>query len=98
MAPGNPGMSEREASMAIRLCKFWNPGIVGIDLTVVGPEAPLVGGVVDSSAPANLPIVGPGQPKERALEGSKIHSKRFMERRLGVPTAALRTVGPRADA
>ena len=58
---------------------------LGVDLTVVGPEAPLVAGVVDQFRARGLPIVGP-TAVNAALEGSKIHSKRFMSK-LGIPTA-----------
>ena len=62
----------------------------GIDLTVVGPEGPLVDGVVDQFRERGLAIVGP-TAENAALEGSKIHSKRLMEK-LGIPTARFRTV------
>ena len=68
----------------------------GVDLTVVGPEAPLVAGVLDQFRARNLPIVGP-TAENAALEGSKIHSKRFMAR-LGVPTARFRTVSTPVEA
>ena len=55
------------------------------DLTVVGPEIPLVGGVVDQFRAAKRKIVGPAQDAAR-LEGSKIYSKEFM-RQLGIATA-----------
>ena len=58
---------------------------LGTDLTVVGPEAPLVAGTVDKFRSRGLAIVGP-TAENAALEGSKVHSKRFMER-IGVPTA-----------
>jgi phosphoribosylamine--glycine ligase len=63
---------------------------LAVDLTVVGPEAPLVAGVVDQFRALRMPIVGP-TAANAALEGSKIHSKRFMEK-LGIPTARFRTV------
>lgn len=50
-----------------------------IDLTVVGPEVPLVGGVVDFFAAANLPIFGPTAAAAR-LEGSKAFTKEFLLR------------------
>ncbi len=59
------------------------------DLTVVGPEVPLVAGVVDRFREIAMPIVGP-TAENAALEGSKIHSKRFMQR-IGVPTARFLT-------
>ncbi len=57
----------------------------GIDLTVVGPEAPLVGGIVDIFKARGLKIFGPN--KEAAqLEGSKIFMKNFLSRH-NIPTA-----------
>jgi phosphoribosylamine---glycine ligase len=65
----------------------------GIDLTFVGPEAPLVSGVVDLFAQRGLRIVGPSAAAAR-LEGSKIFAKDFMARH-GIPTAAYRVAaGP----
>ena len=55
------------------------------DLTVVGPEAPLVAGAVDEFEKAGLRMIGPTRDAAR-LEGSKIFAKRFM-RRYGIPTA-----------
>jgi len=63
---------------------------LSIDLTVVGPEVPLVAGVVDQFRARGMAIVGP-TAENAALEGSKIHSKRFMEK-LGIPTARFQTV------
>lgn len=56
-----------------------------IDLTVVGPEAALVAGVVDAFAQKGLKIFGPSKAAS-ALEGSKVFSKEFMRRR-NIPTA-----------
>jgi phosphoribosylamine--glycine ligase len=56
-----------------------------IDLTVVGPEQPLVDGVVDVFAARGLPIFGPPQAAAQ-LEGSKIFAKQFMQRHR-IPTA-----------
>lgn len=73
-SPGNPGTAQIAMNLEIEA-----------DLTVVGPEAPLVAGVVDQFRARGLAIVGP--TKEAAqLEASKIHSKEFM-RRVGIPTA-----------
>jgi len=58
---------------------------VGADLTVVGPEAPLVAGVVDEFRAAGRAIVGPTAENAR-LEGSKIFAKDFF-RRHRIPTA-----------
>ncbi len=88
-APGNPGMAAivRTASVALS-----SPAAVvdlaraeRVDLTVVGPEAPLELGLADEFRRAGLPIVGPGR-LGAALECSKVHSKRFMAAH-GIPTA-----------
>lgn len=50
-----------------------------IDLTIVGPEAPLVAGIVDEFRKHNLEIFGPGRNTAR-LEGSKAFSKKFMQK------------------
>ncbi len=55
------------------------------DLTVVGPEVPLVAGVVDQFRAQGFAIVGPTQENAQ-LEGSKIYAKEFMQR-VGIPTA-----------
>ena len=57
----------------------------GIDFTVVGPEAPLVEGIVDAFERRGLRIFGPSKEASQ-LEGSKAFAKRFMEKH-GVPTA-----------
>src|SRR5262245_44716278 len=58
---------------------------VHADLTVVGPEAPLVAGVVDVFRAAGLPIVGPTAAAAQ-LEGSKVFAKHFFEQNR-IPTA-----------
>ena len=64
-----------------------------VDLTVVGPEVPLVAGVVDQFRARGLAIVGPTQENAQ-LEGSKIYAKEFMQR-VGIPTARfVRTESP----
>ncbi|BAF70445.1 phosphoribosylamine--glycine ligase [Nitratiruptor sp. SB155-2] len=57
----------------------------GIDLTIVGPEAPLVEGIVDVFKEEGLTIFGPSQ-KAALLEGSKIYMKNFLKR-YNIPTA-----------
>jgi phosphoribosylamine--glycine ligase len=93
-APGNPGTASvaecHSASDYVQLAEG-----LGIDLTVVGPEVPLVAGIVDQFRARGLAIVGP-TAKNAALEGSKIHSKRFMEK-LGIPTARFQTVENAAE-
>ncbi len=56
-----------------------------IGLTIVGPEAPLVAGLVDAFVAAGLPCFGPGKQAAQ-LEGSKSFAKDFMARH-GIPTA-----------
>jgi phosphoribosylamine---glycine ligase len=58
----------------------------GVDLVVVGPEAPLVAGVVDALAEAGVRAFGPGAEAAR-IEGSKTYAKELM-RDVGVPTAS----------
>ncbi|MGH8427396.1 MAG: phosphoribosylamine--glycine ligase [Gammaproteobacteria bacterium] len=60
----------------------------GIDLTIVGPEAPLVEGIVDVFTDAGLGCFGPSRSAAR-LEGSKAYTKAFCER-CGIPSAAYR--------
>ena len=61
----------------------------GIDLVVVGPEAPLVAGVADSLRAAGVPVFGPNAEGSQ-LEGSKDYSKKFMGDN-DIPTAAYAT-------
>jgi phosphoribosylamine--glycine ligase len=87
--PGNPGIAQvAECHPENNYVKLAQD--LGIDLTVVGPEVPLVAGIVDEFRSRGLAIVGP-TAENAALEGSKIHSKRFMEK-LGIPTARFQTV------
>ena len=60
---------------------------LGADLTVVGPELPLVAGIADEFAGRGLTLLGPAKAAAQ-LEGSKIYAKRFMERH-GIPTAGV---------
>ena len=91
-APGNPGIAQAATIYAstdyLSLAESLRP-----DLTVVGPEVPLVAGIVDQFRAKGLAIVGPTQQNAQ-LEGSKIYAKEFMER-VGIPTARfLRTDTP----
>ncbi len=58
----------------------------GIDLTVVGPEMPLVGGIAEAFFEADLKVFGPSRAAAR-VEGSKVFAKKIM-RHAGVPTAS----------
>lgn len=86
--PGNPGIAalarcipgpqdpESLAALAER---------EGVDLTIVGPEAPLVAGVADALHARGLTVFGPSAAAAR-IEGDKAWSKAFMQRH-GIPTA-----------
>lgn len=97
VAPGNPGTAEIATNVPLGVTDF--VGIYefiqtqSIDLVVIGPEEPLVKGLVDylhtQKGTEHLPIVGPSQ-LGATLEGSKDFSKQFMLRN-GVPTAAYAT-------
>jgi len=67
-----------------------------VNLTVVGPEAPLDAGIVDRFRSAGLAIVGPGQKAAR-LETSKVYSKSFMTQ-YGIRAAASKNFTNHADA
>jgi phosphoribosylamine--glycine ligase len=90
-APGNPGID------AIALCRELPKGLLdgegvaslavelGVDLVVIGPEAPLVAGVADAVRQAGIACFGP-TAKAARLEGSKAFAKEVMAA-AGVPTA-----------
>ncbi|MGH9580194.1 MAG: phosphoribosylamine--glycine ligase, partial [Terriglobales bacterium] len=90
-APGNGGIAA-EAE-----CCAADPGdVAGLvalgerlkpDLTVVGPELPLVGGVADEFAKRGWAIVGPTK-RAAQLEGSKVFAKEFLQRH-SIPTAEM---------
>ncbi len=81
-----PASSDPNAFLAIAEEK-------GVDLTVVGPEAQLVDGIVDLFRARGKRIIGPTK-RAAQLEGSKVFAKRFMER-AGIPTARFQAVdGP----
>jgi phosphoribosylamine--glycine ligase len=92
--PGNPGMA------LVGTCISGDPlaaaEAVKADLTVVGPEAPLVAGIVDRFREKGMRIVGPSAEAAR-LEGSKIFAKDFLSKR-GIPTAEYMTVPDAAAA
>lgn len=67
-----------------------------IDLTIVGPEQPLVDGIVDRFSERGLAIFGPSRAAAQ-LEGSKVFAKQFMQRN-GIPTARSIVVGSAAEA
>jgi phosphoribosylamine--glycine ligase len=98
-APGNPGIAALAtchdvdpldgaavADLAVRL---------GVDLVVVGPEAPLVAGVADAVRAAGVPCFGPSAEAAR-LEGSKAFAKDVMAA-AGVPTAMAHVCATREE-
>lgn len=87
VSPGNPGISKISniiPPMSVDICAEAAESL-GIDLTVVGPEAPLVAGIVDQFRSRHLDIIGPTRAAAR-LEGSKVFAKEFFKR-AGIPTA-----------
>ncbi len=99
-APGNPGIAQLAKCVDIKadeidvLLDFARAE--AIDLTVVGPEAPLTLGIVDRFQEAGLDIFGPNKAAAQ-LEGSKDFSKALMAR-YDIPTAAYRTFSDRDQA
>jgi len=99
-APGNPGIARHARCVDIgvdahgELVDFARRERV--DLTVIGPEAPLVAGLADRLAEAGLTAFGPSAGAA-AIEGSKAFSKDLM-RRYGIPTARFATFDEPAGA
>ena len=91
VAPGNAGTALEPGVKNVPLHADDNDGLVefarreGIELTIVGPEAPLVAGVVDAFQDGGLRCFGPNL-KAAVLEGSKSFTKEFL-RRHHIPTA-----------
>jgi phosphoribosylamine---glycine ligase len=98
-APGNPGMARLGTCLAgggapadyVALAES-----IGADLTVVGPEAPLVAGVVDAFRARGRLIFGPTAEAAR-LEGSKIVAKNFLLKS-AIPTAQFAVAQDAAEA
>ena len=89
-APGNPGIARLgechpvragDAEGLLALCRE-----LGVDLVVIGPEAPLVAGLADTLRHAGVAAFGPSRAAAR-IEGSKSFAKDVLEA-AGVPTAA----------
>ena len=99
-APGNPGIARWADCVAIDPC---DPDTVvslakdrGVDLIIVGPEAPLVAGVADAARAAGITTFGPSAAAAQ-LEGSKGFTKDLCAR-AGIPTADYVRVETEAEA
>lgn len=97
IAPGNAGTRNVGENVILNPCDFDEIGDFvkqnAIDMVIVGPEAPLVGGIVDyfreDAELKKVKIIGPSRTGAQ-IEGSKDFAKRFM-RRHNIPTAAYQT-------
>jgi phosphoribosylamine---glycine ligase len=91
VAPGNAGTAGEPGVRNVEVAAEDLAGLTRlaaaerVDLTIIGPEAPLVAGVVDAFGAAGLRCFGPTQAAAR-LEGSKAFAKSFLTRH-GIPTA-----------
>ena len=92
IAPGNGGTAQEPGVQNLDIAAEDLDALIAfasaqaIGLTIVGPEAPLVAGLVDRFQAAGLPCFGPTQGAAQ-LEGSKSFTKDFLQRQ-GIPTAA----------
>ena len=100
-APGNAGIA-RDQVPCLDVGAEDIDGLVRVardervDLVVVGPEAPLVAGLIDALAREGIPALGPSAAAAR-LEGSKAYAKQLM-REVGVPTASYMVLHSREEA
>lgn len=91
VAPGNAGTLHENKCENVDISVHDIQGLLdfaqssGVDLTIVGPETPLVMGIADSFTDAGLKIFAPSK-KAAQLEGSKSYAKDFMKRH-NIPTA-----------
>ena len=95
-SPGNPGIAQVGTCLPATSTFVALADELGADLTVVGPEAPLVAGVVDEFRARGKKIVGPDRAAAQ-LEGSKVYAKNFFVQS-HIPTAEFVTVENAADA
>ena len=95
VAPGNAGTALEPKTINIDIAAEDIEALAAfaarerIDLSIVGPEAPLVDGIADLFGAAGLACFGPSRAAAR-LEGSKAYTKEFLKRHK-IPTAAYRT-------
>jgi phosphoribosylamine--glycine ligase len=91
VAPGNAGTAREPKVRNVAIAAEDTAGLVAlaarerVDLTIVGPEGPLVAGIVDAFEAAGLKCFGPRRAPAQ-LEGSKAFTKQFLARH-GIPTA-----------
>ncbi|MBK1642395.1 phosphoribosylamine--glycine ligase [Chromatium okenii] len=92
VAPGNGGTAREAGVENVAIAATDIPALLqfareqAIDLTIIGPELPLVAGIVDAFLAAGLPCFGPSQAAAQ-LEGSKAFAKQFLAQH-HIPTAA----------
>ena len=92
-APGNAGTGQMAKNIQIKTGDL--PGILSfvkserIDLTVIGPEQPLMDGIVDLFEKNGLKVFGP-RKNAAEIEGSKVFAKQFMQK-YSIPSAAFRS-------
>ncbi len=95
VAPGNAGTDHEPGISNVSILADDFDGLMGfaeqakIDLTIIGPEGPLVNGIVDRFQQAGLKCFGPSQ-KASQLEGSKTFTKEFLSRH-AIATAAYKS-------
>ncbi len=96
VTPGNPGISGMTPEGHTITSVSTPPGEIEADLFVIGPEAPLVGGLADRLRASGRLVFGPGADGAR-LEGSKAFMKEVLAE-AGVPTARFGVFGDPSDA
>ena len=95
VAPGNAGTAAEPKVRNVNVAAQDLAGLTQlasaerVDLTIIGPEGPLVAGVVDAFLARGLACFGPRRAASQ-LEGSKAFAKEFLQRH-GIPTARSRT-------
>ena len=102
VSPGNGGTQELEGCIQLSIAESDHDGLLaacrehGVDLVVVGPEAPLAAGLADKLRAAGFPVFGPGADGAQ-LEASKQWAKALMVE-AGVPTAGYWKANSRDEA
>ncbi|MEY3963036.1 MAG: phosphoribosylamine--glycine ligase, partial [Cyanobacteriota bacterium] len=102
VSPGNGGTPELEGCQQLSIAESNHDGLLaacrehGVELVVVGPEAPLAAGLADKLRAAGFPVFGPGADGAQ-LEASKQWAKQLMVE-AGVPTAGYWKANSREEA